>query len=393
MSCAGVYKRLKLKKMKNIIIFTLTAFFIITFAVLLHAADEENCLMCHKYSGMGRFESGPDGKGKKRVFFVNEDIFKNTVHGNLRCKNCHTDVDKLPHTGVKKVNCAQNCHIKDPSSGREFSHKRIVDTLEKSIHGVKGTKHPEYKDDLPTCTYCHKNPVYITSAEGLKFLNICGQCHEKQNWAKRFIKHQYYRMIKRRPSKEVVTLCSSCHQDSSKMARHKLDIAIGFRDTFHGKAIEYGNEDVANCLNCHAPRGIGLTPHSIVSKTDPLSSVNAANRQKTCQNYGGTGGCHPGATKEFALGRQKIHASGAKNTEEFLKAAVYDVSLTKGGKKQSGNKKVNNPDESFRENVVFWINTIYKIAIAVVIGGMIIHQMLDFIAVARERRRNSHGLL
>ncbi len=382
--------------MKKVVLITSSLFLILTSLTSLHAADQDNCLMCHKYSGMGRYENGTDGRGRKRIFYVNEDIFKKTVHGRLRCKSCHTSVNKIPHTGVKKVNCAQNCHIEDPSSGREFSHERIAEALEKSIHGIKGTKHPEYKDDLPTCTYCHDNPINTVSGPQLSFVKICRQCHEKEEWARWFLKHQFYRTTKRRPSKDVVTLCSSCHQNSIMMSRHGLDVAVGFRDTYHGKAIAYGNEDVANCLNCHAPRGQGFTPHTIVSKTNPRSSVNAFNRQKTCQNYGWTGGCHPGATKEFALGREKIHASGVN---VFKKAGLYGIASASTGKTNLPSTKRKSQKEDrrsskdiFHAKVVFWINTGYKIAIAMIIGWMILHQMLDFIAIARERRRKGYGV-
>ena len=347
------------------------------------AADEENCLMCHKYPGMGRYEDGPDGRGRKRIFYVNEEIFRNTIHGKLRCKDCHSDVTKIPHDRVKKVDCAKNCHLQDPSTGREFSHRRIAEALKRSVHGIEGTKKPEYKEDLPTCTYCHNNAVNTVSEDHLSFLNICMQCHGSEEWVKRFLKHQFFKMGKRRSSKEIVALCSSCHENKRMMDRHNLDVVIGFRDTYHGKAIAYGNEKVANCLNCHAPRGLGFTPHTILSKTDPRSSVSPANRIKTCRDRG----CHPGATEEFALGRKRIHPSGV--------ASVIEASVSSLGKKEAmaavGPEPQTLYDDVFREKVIYWINTGYKIAIAIIIGGMIIHQTLDFIATARERRRKGYG--
>ncbi len=350
----------------------------------LLSADKENCLMCHKYSGMGRYETVLSGKGRKRIFYINKDLFKETVHGELRCKDCHSDVTKIPHDRVRKVDCAKDCHIQDPSSGKEFSHRRIAELLKKSVHGVEGTNNPRYRKDLPTCTYCHNNPLNTVSdsKDHLYFLNICMQCHEKEEWARRFLKHQFYRMGKRRSSKEIVALCSSCHENKRMMDRHKLDVVIGFRDTYHGKAIAYGNEKVANCLSCHAPRSLGFTPHSIVSKRDLRSPVNPANRLKTCKNRG----CHPGATREFALGRKKIHPSGV---EGLIKLASYRPP----GGTENPSKGSDPPlpealsEEVFHEKVVYWINTGYKIAIALIVGGMLMHQTLDFVATIRERRR------
>lgn len=349
--------------------------------IILLASDQENCLMCHKYSGMGRYEKGAGGI-KKRIFYIPEEIHKNSVHGKLRCKDCHVGVDRIPHTGVEKVDCSKNCHLNDPSSGKEFSHKKIVDSLNMSVHGAEGTKNPKFKDDLPTCLYCHSNPLYNTASEShLSYLNICIQCHENPEWAKRFLRHQFYRMSTRRSSKDVVALCGSCHENRKMMGRHNLDPVVGFKDTYHGKAITYGTEDVANCLNCHAPRGLGLSPHSIVSKTDAKSSVNAENRVKTCRNEGGVGTCHPAATEKFALGRKSIHPSGFN---ELLTSGPRQVSLSADKDGADGERVVS---EAFHYKVVYWINTVYKILIGAVVGGMITHQVLDFIATARERRR------
>ena len=359
----------------------ITAIAVLIFPVFLFASDQDNCLMCHKYSGMGRYEKGQTSI-MKRIFYINEGIFGTTVHGKLRCKDCHVGVDKIPHTGVEKVDCLRNCHINDPSTGKEFSHKRIVDALRQSVHGEDGTKNPKYKDDLPTCLYCHTNPVISTASDShLSYLNICMQCHENEEWAKRFLRHQFFRMGVRRSSKDVVALCGSCHENKKIMDRHNLDVVVGFKDTYHGKAIAYGNEEVANCLSCHAARGLGLSPHSIVSKTDARSPINKENRLMTCQGKGGTGGCHPNATEKFALGQKSVHPSGLR--ELFTVAPAGKPSEEgegKGGERYS---------DAFHYKVVYWINTGYKIAIGIIVGGMIFHQTLDFIAVARERRRKN----
>ncbi|MBI5893740.1 MAG: hypothetical protein HZB79_08850 [Deltaproteobacteria bacterium] len=335
--------------------------------------------MCHKYSGMGRYEKGSEGTAKKRVYYIPEVIFKNTVHGKLRCKDCHIKVDKIPHTDVERVDCSTNCHIKDPSSGVEFSHKRIVETFNKSVHGIEGTKNPKHKNDLPTCLSCHTNPIIsLSSDKHLGFLNICTQCHEKKEWAERFLKHQFYRMGQRRSSKDIVALCGGCHENRRIMDRHKLDVVVGFKDTFHGKAIKYGFGEVANCLSCHAPRVLGFNPHNILPKTDNNSPVNEASRLKTCQNSGGVDSCHPTATREFALGMKKVHPSGI--TPSFTVEDNADAAA-------SGEASKHEADDIFRRNVIYWINTGYKVVIGFVVGGMVVHQILDFRAAARERRR------
>ena len=45
-------------------------------------ADPENCQLCHRYSGLAAFT--PES-GTKKIFYVNEAIYRNTVHGNVQC--------------------------------------------------------------------------------------------------------------------------------------------------------------------------------------------------------------------------------------------------------------------------------------------------------------------
>ena len=98
--------------------------------------DTENCLLCHRYPSMGRY----DETGRKRIYYVSDDKFAHSVHGKLKCKNCHVGLDKIPHTDIKKVDCSTMCHIKEPSTNREFSHINMVQQYEASVHG-QGSRH------------------------------------------------------------------------------------------------------------------------------------------------------------------------------------------------------------------------------------------------------------
>ncbi|MDX1778792.1 MAG: hypothetical protein R3339_07915, partial [Thermodesulfobacteriota bacterium] len=73
----------------------------------LMGADVENCLMCHKYSGLGRI----DESGKKHLYYINEKLYAQSVHGKIRCKECHTDIEEYPHTDAKQVDCSNTCHL------------------------------------------------------------------------------------------------------------------------------------------------------------------------------------------------------------------------------------------------------------------------------------------
>jgi len=115
-------------------------------------------------------------------------------------------------------------------------------------------------------------------------------------------------MRRRRTQTEVVKLCTSCHEDTHKMARHGLESIETYKDTFHWVQVEYGVKNAPDCISCHVP--VGYSTHDIRPRTDPVSPLNILNRINTCSNQGGMQVCHPGATVEFATGR--VHAYGAK---------------------------------------------------------------------------------
>jgi hypothetical protein len=174
----------------------------------------------------------------------------------------------------------------------------------------------------------------------------------------------FYRAQTRRPSKQVVALCSKCHADKEKMERHDLDVVIGFKDTFHGKAIVYGDEDVANCLNCHASYQLGFSPHRITSHTESTSPVHPDNKLENCRQAG----CHAGAQEAFAR-KGKVHPSNVKVAHEG-----------------EDGKTISQEEQEFQALVLDMIALFYKILIIAVVGGLGFHRLADLYATHRERK-------
>lgn len=335
---------------------------------------QDGCLFCHKYPGLGRYEKDARNLVVKRVFYVNDEMHKASYHGRLNCSDCHEDVTAIPHDNAKKVDCGKTCHVMDPSTGQKFSHKNIVEDLAKSVHGAEGSR-SENKDDLPHCRDCHTNKPYQidpqAQARSMGFVKVCQQCHEEKAWVERFYRHVNYRTLHRRTSKEVVKLCSKCHANPDMMSRHKLDVVVGFQDTYHGKAILYGDEEVANCLSCHAPYALNLSPHRILSHRSDKSPVNPDNKQLTCAQAG----CHPLASKEFATG-SKAHPSQVKA------ASLTTIDSTAATDALR--------EEAFQAKVLGWINLFYQILIAAVVVGLGGHRLLDIYAAYRDRKKGGH---
>lgn len=127
-----------------------------------------------------------------------------------------------------------------------------------------------------TCGRCHAlvEQVYDQSVHG-QLLNkgdkrgpTCIQCHSS---------HESKTAVGPELRAGIDHKCGGCHEDRLKR----------YRETFHGKAIALGRDNVAACSDCHGH-------HDIVASSNPESRVHDQNRLRTCRS------CHPQATRNFA---------------------------------------------------------------------------------------------
>ena len=350
------------------------------------AADTENCLLCHRYPLMGKF----DKDGTKRVFYVNDTLFAGSAHGRLSCKDCHVGLDKIPHTDVKKVDCSSKCHMEEPSAKKEFSHGKVAKIHQQSAHGAKPSS---FTPDLPTCKYCHKNRILNPPGEqwskGEPLFNEatgrCLGCHTEQEWVERFYSHVSHRMRQRRSQADIVKLCMGCHVDREMMARHGLRTVEAFTDTYHWALIKYGVQNAPDCLSCHIP--IGHSKHEILPGTDPSSPTYVANRINTCRHQGGVQVCHPNANADFVAGRE--HAVGMKGPvsiaagENIIDRLVKTEALLLQRRPEAS---ISDRD-LFYDKILALVRLFYKILIANIIGFMALHQLLDYIRTKKNRSR------
>lgn len=272
-------------------------------------SDDEGCLICHKYPRMTRVTED----GAIRSYYVMPGVFANTVHRNVPCRDCHSYIKQLPHREVKEgVQCNAECHsVKNPATGKPFSHKAIYNAYKDSVHGrEKSTTGIE--SDKPYCITCHTNPIYDPNEAGPPehIVDRCVLCHEDQKFVVQWYKHTSRRIRDvKRSSEEIVQLCSSCHDDKKLIDRHvkhakansrelgkKFKVAVeSYEESFHGKLTRYGFEGTANCLDCHAESdNYYKSVHEIKPSRDPLSPVHKDNRVETCKR------CHTRADANYA---------------------------------------------------------------------------------------------
>jgi cytochrome b subunit of formate dehydrogenase len=360
-------------------------------------AEESPCLDCHE---------------------VDADEVGQSVHGFLECVDCHPKSSELPHLeSVSKADC-ESCHPEIVEEYEEGIHGQMTAAGElagqgcEHCHGRLHTLKPSSDVESPvhpqrlaeTCGSCHANPeiaekyefslvrplaAYSESVharavqEGLNaatcndchgthaiFLAVdprsmvnhhrvpetCGGCHPKVTEiyersvhgqaAAHGIRespvctdcHGEHRIVDpHHPDSPVYAsnipklTCGRCHADLRLSEKFGLaeNMVPAYADSYHGLAVESGMTTVANCASCH---GV----HDILPSSDPRAHTNPDNLPETC------GQCHPGAGERFALGPVHVLPTEPEHV------------------------------------AVYWIRRIYLWLIFLVIGGMVLHNGLDF---------------
>jgi len=242
------------------------------------------CLRCHKERALeARYSHLPD---HKLIAAYEQSVHgmaskKAGLTGSAVCPDCHGNHNILPADQPRSATHRQNIPT---LCGK--CHPGILGMYEKSVHG-KGMRGGIA--DSPVCTDCHGEHTIVRASDPSSPVN----------------------------SRNIPRTCSGCHEKegiSSKYALPKKRFS-SYMDSFHGIAVEYGMTKAANCASCH---GV----HDILPSSDPASSVNPANLQKTC------GKCHPNASPNFAKGTIHVEVSPKKAMGVFAVRMFYTVFIS-----------------------------------------------------------------
>ena len=379
--------------------------------------SNEDCLMCHSADG-----GAPP---------VDESALKASAHGGVKCVSCHSAASELPHSEVlPPVNC-KACHGTEVTQyvthrhGMKVGGQRPLSQVCGDCHGrshaILGRSDPGspvLRSHIPTlCSRCHSDPdsladtrvkqpgAYVTymasvhgraSARGVSGAAVCTDCHGAHSLlpasdpdSKIFRGHvpatcgtchagiaaQFENSVHGKALRSGVMeapactdchgehdirspedvkspvyagsisrTCGSCHKAERIVSKFRLpaDRVSTFEESYHGLAAKYGSLTVANCSSCHGY-------HDVLPSSDPASSVNKANLPKTC------GKCHVGVGKRLAEGN--VHST---------------------------------PTTS-KSRVVHFVVIFYIGLIAVVIGGMLLHNLLDLVRKLVEHFRQARA--
>jgi formate dehydrogenase gamma subunit len=221
-------------------------------------------------------------------------------------------------------------------------------------HEMRRTYDPDSKVNklhvADDCGKCHSDikAEFDESVHGKALLKgntdspSCVNCHGEHNIL--HVNDPNAPVASKNVSKQV---CEPCHSSLRLSEQYGFSAtrAETFEDSYHGLALRGGSTSVANCASCH---GV----HNIKPSSDPTSTINKNNLAKTC------GTCHPGAGTRFTIGKVHVTYSDAEE-----------------------------------EPILYWLAQIYTILIIVIIGGMLLHNILDFRKKAKHKlaiRRGEH---
>ncbi len=300
------------------------------------AADPDNCLFCHQYRGLGRYDPDSD---ELHVFYIDPAYVHDQLgpHAQIACTDCHIreEVAVVPHLPVSRVDCTRQCHLVDPGGlETRFSHAPVAETLALSVHAEDRLRDLNLADgpllgaNQSACLYCHDEPVFrdptgaipVLAALGSRTFDRCDTCHTQQSATEiaYYLRHIAARLQPARPTLEMAQLCAVCHSDPDVVAEFEMhDAVASFVRSYHGKAALLGDQSTANCISCHvAP---GASAHLMLGPEDPGSSVSPARLPSTCRSTA----CHPGADVQIAAAGVHLDLPDARGTLEYWLAAAF----------------------------------------------------------------------
>ncbi|MCW8830721.1 MAG: 4Fe-4S binding protein [Gammaproteobacteria bacterium] len=270
--------------------------------------DPDGCFSCHALEGLDYI----DKEGVLRSASIRKEHYYSSLHGSVPCKDCHRKIQDFPHRVENgEVDCSESCHVEEPSKGKPYTHKKVVEEFAESVHGdgwtkgfTGGNRLGEGREEQnPSCRQCHSNEPYISEKSMPKFKDAfdhldteCGKCHQGEVWLGQFSGHLSRRFVGSRWDKnDHNKSCNQCHADRVRMAKVEIEnedtgekkkvesrfvvASDSYAMTLHGRLLEANVMQGASCIDCHAPSGYR---HGVLDDDDRQSATHRENLVETC---------------------------------------------------------------------------------------------------------------
>jgi hypothetical protein len=351
--------------------------------------------------------------------FVDLNKFGNSVHGGFECIDCHVNISEIPHDeNLEHPDCNQ-CH---DDVAAEYSQ---------SLHGMSLARGDK---DAPYCWDCHSSHYVYSGQDSLSLTSklnqpvTCAKCHSNPSFVKKhhipianpsesYETSVHFKIIKQQRSSESAS-CSDCHgahdlqakgSPTSKINKFNIaktcsqchaEIYQDYIESIHGMGLMAGRTDNPTCTDCHAE-------HAIKAHTDPTSTVySSVVSQTLCANcheaerivakYGiknnvvesyndsyhglaARGGSVVSANCASCHGVHNIRpSSDSKSTVHQDNLPATCGTCHPGASAQVTKGSVHVYSSPQADKIIYYDTMFYYMMIFGVIGGMVLHNGLDF---------------
>ena len=231
--------------------------------------SKEFCGKCHKEKVLSSAYHISKGINQSCIECHDEVDYKTkmagSVHANLECSNCHGYVvnNLKKHETEKGILVSADCYL---------CHGSVANEHKESIHG-------------------------LSLEEGMEESAHCWSCHGSHEIVKISSKKSKVHPM------NLVKTCGFCHDDPIFCEEHYSSVKQPgkmYSTSVHGKLVQLGRMDVANCVTCH---GV----HNIKNRIQPGSMIASVNVSKVCSE------CHKEIAEEY---EQSIHWMAVKKGVE-----------------------------------------------------------------------------
>ncbi len=213
-------------------------------SLVIRTSDRE-CLVCHEKEDIYKTQNE-----QQISMTVHKGDIQNSVHKNIPCVKCHSDIDPQKHRPCEtasRVDCS-NCHAQIAEDYFESGH---------------GQAYFQKKPNVPYCADCHGKHKILSHLDD---------------------RDKTYRA-------NIPQLCGGCHGKidmPETIETAQGNVLVDYSSSVHGEGlIKKGLLPSAVCTDCHSS-------HYILSHKDEQSSIYYKNLPATCAT------CHKGIYKEYA---------------------------------------------------------------------------------------------
>ncbi|MRR31251.1 hypothetical protein EG834_13230, partial [bacterium] len=287
--------------------------------------DNSMCLLCHNQQGQTlKF---PSGEAVSVV--ISPEMFGGSVHSNLACQTCHTNIAAFPHPEnsaqsareytLQYENTCATCHPGQASETADNAHAKIHSDPNNPNAG-----------NTPTCVDCHNPHTQsqiqkdangkLTGLEHAASAQTCAKCHSQIYTDYSNSVHGQGLLVDKNPDVPSCIdchgvhsltgpteagnqfrlsspqICAKCHTDESIMGKYGISTNVlnTYIADFHGTTVTLFQKldpdqqtNMPVCYDCH---GV----HNIKRIDDPNQGLEIKESLLvTCQK------CHPDATSNF----------------------------------------------------------------------------------------------